>query len=104
MPVFVETLVFFGGWVASAMYVHISELGLCFLKRKIAVAEMSGNVEIPKRLLQRLVCDNEKSKQALRETQIREKTSSISGAGPKRAVAHHTVSYTHLTLPTNREV
>ena len=78
------------------MYVHISELGLCFLKRKIAVAEMSGNVEIPKRLLQRLMYDNEKSKQAVRETQIKEKTSSISGAGPKRAVAHHMKSLNFL--------
>ena len=55
------------------------------------VSEMSqsGNVEIPKRFLQRLMKESEKSKQALRETQIREKTSSITGAGPKRAVAHH---------------
>ena len=30
-----------------------------------------------------------KSKQALRDTQIREKISSIAGAAPKRAIAHH---------------
>ena len=50
---------------------------------------MAGNVEIPKRFLQRLMCDNEKAKDMLRETQIKEKVASISGPGPKRAVAHH---------------
>ena len=50
---------------------------------------MAGNVEIPKRFLQRLMSDNEKAKDMLRETQIKEKIFSISGAGPKRAVAHH---------------
>ena len=53
------------------------------------IAEMAGTVNIPKRMLQRLQLESEKSKQALRDTQIREKTSSIAGAAPKRAIAHH---------------
>lgn len=53
------------------------------------IAEMAGTVNIPKRMLQRLQLESEKSKQALRDTQIREKISSIAGAAPKRAIAHH---------------
>ena len=53
------------------------------------IAEMAGTVNIPKRMLQRLQLESEKSKQALRDTQIREKISSIVGAAPKRAIAHH---------------
>ena len=73
-------------WLILSCF-SIFEVGLGF--ENFWVTEMAGNVEIPKRFLQRLMCDNEKAKDMLRETQIKEKVASISGPGPKRAVAHH---------------
>lgn len=74
---------------------------------------MAGTVNIPKRMLQRLQLESEKSKQALRDTQIREKISSIAGAAPKRAIAHHMKTlnlledmsdvWTDITEDTHRE-
>ena len=54
----------------------------------LVVAEMAGQVTISKRMLQKMQIDCERSKQAMRETKIKEKTESIVAAAPKRAVGH----------------
>ena len=50
---------------------------------------MAGTIEVPKRLLQKLISNDERNKKAQREAEIKAKVDNISKAGPKRAIAHH---------------